>query len=182
MKLGKSLGVKSKVITNEVDHKPIVSFYNLKGIVNNGLQINFQRFKGKKVLIVNTASDCGYTNQYNELQKLNELYKHNLTILGFPSNDFKEQEKGSDQEIAIFCYATFGIQFRLMKKSRVIKGDAQNEVYQWLTDRNKNGWNERQPEWNFSKYLVDENGALTHYFGPGVSPLSDDVKKNLDKN
>jgi len=182
MKMGKSLGLKSKVVTNEAEHKPITSFYDLKGTVNNGVQINFNRFKGQKVLIVNTASDCGYTAQYDELQKLNELYKANLTILGFPSNNFKNQEAGSDEQIAIFCYATFAIKFRLMKKSRVIKGHHQNEVYQWLTHKNKNGWNEKQPEWNFSKYLVNEEGVLTHYFGPGVSPLSNDVRKYLDKN
>src|SRR3954447_9266300 len=107
MKMGKSLGLKSKVVTNEADHKPITSFYDLKGTVNNGVQINFNRFKGQKVLIVNTASDCGYTAQYDELQKLNELYKDNLTILGFPSSDFKNQEARSDEQIAIFCYATY---------------------------------------------------------------------------
>ena len=125
MKAGKWLGVKSGIISNDANHKPFTSFYNLKGTVNNGVQINFARFKHKKILIVNTASDCGYTSQYSELQKLNEIYKDRLTILGFPSNDFKEQEKGSNEEIAVFCYSTFGIKFRLMKKSRVIKGESE---------------------------------------------------------
>ncbi len=179
MKAGKWFGVKAKVVTTEDEIKPTMPFYDLKATANNGIQINFANFKGKKVLIVNTASDCGYTTQFYELEKLNELYKGRLAIIGFPANDFKEQEKGSDEEIAAFCYATFAIQFLLMKKSRVVKGDRQNEVYQWLTDKNKNGWNDKEPEWNFSKYLVNEEGILTHYFGPAVSPLSDNVRKNL---
>lgn len=179
MKAGKWFGIKAKVATIDKDVKPISSFYHLKSTANNGIQISFSEFKGKKVLIVNTASDCGYTAQFYELEKLNELYKGRLVIVGFPANDFKEQEKGSDGEIAAFCYATFGIQFSLMKKSKVVKGEQQNEVYRWLTDKNKNGWNEKEPEWNFSKYLVNEYGSLTHYFGPAVSPLGDIVRNNL---
>jgi glutathione peroxidase len=179
MKAGKWFGLKSKVETTKDDVKPIIPFYNLKASANNGKQINFSDFKGKKVLIVNTASDCGYTGQFSELEKLHDLYKEQIAIIGFPANDFKEQEKGSDEEIAAFCYATFGIQFPLILKSSVLKGEQQNVVYQWLTDKNKNGWNETEPEWNFSKYLVNEEGALTHYFGPAISPLSDVVRKNL---
>jgi len=179
MKAGKWFGVKAKVETIGKDVKPISSFYDLKSTANNGIQISFSEFKGKKVLIVNTASDCGYTAQFYELEKLNELYKGRLVIVGFPANDFKEQEKGSDTEIAAFCYATFGIQFCLMKKSKVVKGEQQNEVYRWLTDKNKNGWNEKEPGWNFSKYLVNEYGSLTHYFGPAISPLDDIVRNNL---
>lgn len=182
MKAGKWFGVKANVETIEDEIKPVASFYDLKATANNGIQIGFSDFKGKKVLLVNTASDCGYTAQFYELEKLNQLYKGSLIIIGFPANDFKEQEKGSDKEIAAFCYATFGIQFLLMKKSKVVKGARQNEVYKWLTDKNKNGWNDKEPEWNFSKYLVNEKGILTHYFGPAISPLSNELRRNLDKN
>ncbi len=180
MKAGKWFGLKAKVETIKDNVKPVIPFYDLKATANNGRQINFSDFKGKKVLIVNTASDCGYTAQFYELEKLNELYKERLVIIGFPANDFKDQEKGSDEEIAAFCYSTFGIQFPLVKKSKVLKGEQQNEVFQWLTDKNKNGWNDKEPEWNFEKYLVNEQGMLTHYFGPSISPLSEEVRKNLE--
>lgn len=155
--------------------KPPVSFYSLKMPSNTGSEIDFSQFKGKKVMLVNTASNCGYTNQYDDLEKLYKEHAGKLVILAFPANDFKEQEKGSDEEIAQFCKLNFGISFPLMKKTVVIKMQGQNPVFQWLTDPAKNGWNSMQPEWNFSKYLVNEEGVLTNYFGPMVSPLSKEV-------
>lgn len=154
---------------------PPVSFYSLKAVYNNGDTLDFSTLKGKKVLLVNTASDCGYTSQYNDLQALADQYSGSLVVIGFPANDFKEQEKGTDEEIAEFCKSNFGLRFPLMKKSVVISAPAQNAVYAWLTDPAKNGWNNKPPTWNFSKYLVNEAGVLTHYFDPSVSPLSADV-------
>jgi glutathione peroxidase len=177
----KITGKNTKTATNE-KAAPLVSFYNLKSTLNNGKELDFSQLKGKKVLIVNTASDCGYTNQYDDLQKLNEQYKDKLVILGFPANDFKEQEKGSDEEIAQFCKLNFGVTFPLMKKSIVIKNEQQNPIFQWLTDSTRNGWNQKAPSWNFSKYLINEDGALTNYFDPSVSPLSEEVKKSIEKN
>ncbi len=177
----KITGKNTKTATNE-KAAPLVSFYNLKSTLNNGQELDFSQLKGKKVLIVNTASDCGYTNQYDDLQKLNEQYKDKLVILGFPANDFKEQEKGSDEEIAQFCKLNFGVTFPLMKKSSVIKNAQQNPIFQWLTDSTRNGWNQKAPSWNFSKYLINEEGALTNYFDPSVSPLSEEVKKSIEKN
>lgn len=174
MWLGKLTGSKSRKLSNK-ETAPPLSFYSLKTTANNGDTVDFASFKGKKVLLVNTASNCGYTNQYDDLQKLSEKYKDKLVVLGFPANDFKEQEKGSDNEIAAFCKANFGVTFLLMKKSTVIKSPEQNPVFQWLTDSTKNGWNSKFPTWNFSKYLVNENGSLTNYFDPAVSPLSDAV-------
>ncbi|WP_315818648.1 glutathione peroxidase [Paraflavitalea speifideaquila] len=124
---------------------------------------------------MNTASDCGYTNQYEDLQKLYETYKDKLVIIGFPANDFHEQEKGNDEEIAQFCKVNFGVSFPLAKKSVVIKSPEQNPVFGWLTHKALNGWNEQEPSWNFSKYLVNERGVLTHYFDPSVSPTSNVV-------
>ena len=155
--------------------QPPVSFYSLKAILNNGNELDFSTLKGKKVLLVNTASECGYTNQYDDLQKLYEKYNNSLVVIGFPANDFKQQEKATDDEIAQFCKLNYGVTFPLIKKSVVIKNDQQHEVFQWLTDAAKNGWNNKQPSWNFSKYLVNENGVLTNYFGPSISPLSKDV-------
>ncbi|MGG9961888.1 glutathione peroxidase [Ferruginibacter sp. SUN106] len=160
--------------------EPPVPFYMQQAISINGDTIDFSSFKGKKVLLVNTASDCGYTNQYDDLQKLSETYKDKLVVLGFPANDFKEQEKGTDKEIAEFCKVNFGVTFPLMQKSIVIKSPQQNPVFQWLTEAAKNGWNDKAPTWNFSKYLVNEKGILTNYFDPSVSPLSDAVTKAIE--
>jgi glutathione peroxidase len=159
----------------EEKKQPALSFYDLEATRNNGETFEFAALKGKKVLVVNTASNCGYTGQYAELQDLYNRYKNEIEILAFPANDFKEQEKGTDAEIAEFCRLNFGIGFPLMKKTSVIAGEAQHPVYRWLTDPAKNGWNSRTPEWNFSKYLVDEQGRLTHYFGASVSPLDDEL-------
>ncbi len=163
------------------NNKPPLSFYSLKGTLNNGDTLDFSTLKGKKILLVNTASDCGYTNQYADLQKLADQYKEKLVVIGFPANEFKEQEKGTDAEIAQFCQSNYGITFTLMKKSGVKKSMEQNSVYQWLTDAAKNGWNNKPPSWNFSKYIVNEEGALTHFFGPSVSPVSPTISKAIEQ-
>lgn len=156
--------------------QPPVSFYSLKGTLNNGDTLDFASLKGKKIMLVNTASDCGYTDQYDALQKLSEEYQDKLVVVGFPANDFKQQEKGTDEEIAQFCKQNFGVKFPLMKKSVVMKSSGQNEVFRWLTDSAKNGWNNKPPSWNFTKYIVNEEGALTNYFGPSVSPTGKKIK------
>ncbi|RTQ48807.1 glutathione peroxidase [Hymenobacter gummosus] len=152
-----------------------VPFHQLSGTLNSGKPFSFEDLKGKQVLLVNTASNCGYTGQYQELQQLQEQFGEDLVVLGFPANDFKEQEKADDKAIEQFCQVNFGVSFPLMKKSVVVKNQQQNPVYQWLTDAARNGWNEHAPEWNFAKYLVSPDGRLTHYFGPAVSPLSPEV-------
>ena len=159
-----------------------VSFYSQKGVLNNGDTLDFAALKGKKVLLVNTASNCGYTNQYDDLQKLSEVYKDKLVVLGFPANDFKEQEKGNDTAIAEFCRLNFGVTFPLMQKSSVIKSTQQNPVFQWLTDPAKNGWNSKDPSWNFSKYLVDENGMLICLYSETVDPFDEDIIRLVKKN
>ena len=169
---------RKKIFRNEKNVQPFQSFYSLSAHLNNDTELQFNSFKGKKVLVVNTASDCGYTNQYDDLQKLFEKNNDKLIIIGFPANDFKAQEKRNDKEIAQFCKINFGITFPLAKKSAV-KGDQKNEIFKWLSDKNKNGWNNKQPSWNFSKYLVNEQGVLTHYFDPAISPLSDEVIKAI---
>ena len=165
-------------LSNE-QKQPPVSFYTLKGTLNNGTVFDFSSLKGKKVMLVNTASDCGYTDQYEALQKLSEECKDRLVVIGFPANDFKQQEKGSDEEIAQFCKLNFGVTFPLMKKSVVKKDPQQNEVFKWLTDSTKNGWNNKPPSWNFAKYIVNEEGILTNYFGSSISPAGKDIKKAI---
>lgn len=164
------------VLVNTNGVKPPVSFYSLSVTLNNGKTLSFETLKGKKVLLVNTASDCGYTAQYSELQTLYRHAKEDVEIIGFPANDFKQQEKGSDEEIAQFCAVNFGVSFPLSKKAAVIKGAVQHPVYQWLTSRQQNGWNDQAPSWNFAKFLVNEEGTLTHYFPPGLSPVDAEVR------
>ena len=175
--------LRGKNVTELVNEQkqPPVSFYSLKGTLNNGDTFDFATVKGKKVMLVNTASDCGYTDQYDALQKLAEEYKDKLVVVGFPANDFKQQEKGTDEEIAQFCKLNFGVSFPLMKKSVVIKTTQQNEVFKWLSDSTMNGWNNKPPSWNFAKYIVNEDGVLTNYFGSSISPMSTDVIKAITK-
>ncbi len=175
MRLTRSSQKIEQIKKNDGHTVPAVSFYSLQSPMNNGDRLDFSALKGKKVLLVNTASNCGYTAQYGELESLYERYKDKLVVLGFPANDFKEQENGTDGAIAEFCRVNFGVTFPLMKKSSVVKGSAQNTVFKWLTDASKNGWNTQEPVWNFCKYLVDENGVLTHYFAMSVSPESPEI-------
>ncbi|OIR05038.1 hypothetical protein GALL_128540 [mine drainage metagenome] len=171
MFFGKLFPSKHAMLVNDKFIQPSVSFYDLKAIANNGDTVNFENFRGKKIMIVNTASDCGYTAQYDELEKLYQQYKNSLVILGFPANDFKEQEKKKDDQIANFCKINYGVTFQLMKKSHVVKGVEQNEVFKWLSDSTKNGWCNQQPLWNFSKYIINEKGVLTNFFAQTISPL-----------
>lgn len=160
--------------------KPAVSFYQLPATANNGSHFDFSTLVGKKVLLVNTASDCGYTAQYQELEQLFQQQNGKLIILAFPANDFNGQEPGQDEAIARFCKLNYQVSFPLMKKSIVVKETGQNPVYRWLTDKDENGWNTQAPEWNFSKYLVNEKGELVNYFSPGVSPLGREIKNALE--
>jgi glutathione peroxidase len=174
--LMKLSGLKNDRIKINIQHKmPLISIYTLKAMKINNQLLLLKDLKGKKILLVNTASDCGYTGQYEDLEKLYRQYEGKLVVLGFPANDFQQQEKGTDEDIASFCKINYGVTFLLMKKSQVKKGTGQNQVFNWLSDAHKNGWNNKAPVWNFSKYLLDEQGVLTHYFDPSVSPLSNEV-------
>jgi len=176
---GKIMGDGGKVKLNKANSIPIQSFYDLHAIKNNGDTLHFSELKGKKVLIVNTASDCGYTGQYEELEKLHKEYGEKLFVLGFPANDFQEQEKKSDTDIAAFCKVNYGVTFQLMKKSSVIKSAQQNPVFNWLSNPAANGWSKYEPTWNFSKYIIDESGVLKAFYTQDVSPLSNSVVEQL---
>ncbi len=164
-----------KIKVNTLMQLPTEPIYNLNTDLINADKFFMPGTKGKKILLVNTASDCGFTNQYEELEELYKKYDGKLVVLGFPSNDFQQQESGTNATIASFCKLIFGISFPLMQKSVVIKSNAQNEVFKWLTDAGKNGWNNQAPKWNFCKYLVNEQGVLTHYFDSAVSPMGAEV-------
>ena len=173
-------GKNGTVISNENNAKSIVSFYQQKAILNNGNPIDFSVYSGKKVLIVNTASNCGYTGQYAELQKLHEKLGDKLAIIAFPANDFAEQEKSSDNEISQFCQINYGVTFPIAKKGVVVKSKEQQPIFKWLTDSRANGWNSHQPDWNFGKYVIDEKGNLTNYFGPSISPFDSEFLKAVE--
>ena len=178
-KLGKK-GNNGTVLKNEKNVVPTSSFYDLKVELNGSKPLGFSDFRGRKVILVNTASDCGYTGQYAELQSLHEQFGEALRIIAFPANDFAGQEKGSDSEIAGFCQVNYGVTFPVALKGVVLKKAGQQEVYKWLTGKDLNGWNEHAPDWNFGKYIIDEKGILTHYFGPSISPLDKEFLGELE--
>lgn len=150
------------------------SIYDFKVEAIDGTTIDFAEYKGKKLLIVNTASKCGYTPQYEDLQALHEAYGDKLVILGFPSNNFMGQEPGSNLQIAEFCKENYGVTFQMMAKVEV-KGNNQHPLYKWLSSKELNGWNDEVPSWNFCKYLIDENGKLVKFYKSGVKPMDQEI-------
>ncbi len=177
----KLTGKNTTALSNTAQVKPPQSFYDLSLKLNNGKVLDCSTLAGKKVLLVNTASNCGYTNQYGGLQTLQNEMQDKLVIIGFPANDFKEQEQGSDESIGQFCSINFGVTFPLAAKSVVLKKEGQGPIFEWLTDKSKNGWNDHQPDWNFCKYLINETGVLTHYFSASVQPGGPEIKAALSK-
>lgn len=152
-----------------------VSFHDFSiPSLNEEDTIVFSAFKGKKVLVVNVASKCGYTYQYEGLQALYEAHKDELVIIGFPCNQFLFQEPGSGDEIKSFCSLNYGVTFLLTTKIDV-KGNNQHPVYQWLTSKALNGNADYSISWNFNKFLISENGELLAYFGSDVKPLGPEI-------
>jgi glutathione peroxidase len=157
---------------------PAASIYDFKVEGLDGKTIDFSSFKGKKILIVNTASQCGYTPQYEGLEKLYEQYKDKLVIVGFPANNFGAQEPGSNEEIKTFCKKNYGVSFPMAAKISV-KGDDMAPIYKWLTSKGENGVLDATITWNFNKFLLDENGHLLYYFPSKVTPMSDEITSKL---
>lgn len=144
----------------------------------DGAEFDYAQLKGKKVLIVNTASECGYTPQYEDLEKLYQAHKDKLIILGFPANNFGGQEPGTNEEIKEFCKSKYNVTYPMFEKISVL-GDDMAPLYKWLSSKDLNGWNDQQPKWNFNKYLLDEEGNLVKYFSSAVKPMSDDIVSQL---
>ena len=149
------------------------SIYDFRIKDIEGKLVDFSEFRGKNILIVNTASRCGYTPQYESLQKLHETYGHQVVVLGFPANNFLWQEPGSNSEIATFCKENYGVTFRMFEKIPV-RGNDRHPLYQWLSA--KSG---KKPSWNFCKYIVNKNGEVTGFFGPKVSPMDEVIIKQI---
>lgn len=146
------------------------TIYHFKMTDLYGKEFKFSKLKGKKIMIVNTASKCGYTPQYKDLEQLYKTYKDkNFVIVGFPANNFGQQEPGSNTEIAEFCQQNYGVSFPMMEKTSV-KGDDMNPIYQFLTKQSKNGYKDSEVAWNFQKYLIDENGYLVNVYPSKVLP------------
>lgn len=155
------------------------SIYDFKVPSLDGNTIDFSKYKGKYMLIVNTASKCGYTKQYADLEKLHEQYGNKLVIVGFPANNFGGQEPGSNTEIKDFCQKNYGVKFPMAEKVSV-KGDDTHPLFQWLTQKDKNGVMDAEIKWNFTKFLVDKNGKLVAVFPSSVNPMSEEITKYLN--
>ncbi|MDN3203542.1 glutathione peroxidase [Algoriphagus sp. C2-7] len=150
------------------------SFYDFEMKDLDGKTRKFSEFKGKKILVVNVASRCGYTPQYEGLQELYSNFSDKVVVLGFPANNFGGQEPGSNDEIKEFCTANYGVTFPVFEKVSV-KGFDKHPIYRWLSDPELNGWNSEEPSWNFCKYLIDEKGELLKYYPSSVTPLDEDI-------
>jgi glutathione peroxidase len=175
--MGKAFGVNSnkKINIQGVKNKQAAPLESI--ILNNGKPIDKSKLENKKILIVNTASGCGYTPQYTQLQALQNQHPQ-LLVIAFPANDFKNQETKNDTEIAAFCSINYGVKFPITQKTST-QGQAIHPMYAWLTNADKNGWNTQAPQWNFSKYLLNEEGVLLGYFGSGVNPLDKSITSLL---
>lgn len=154
------------------------SIYDIRINDITGQEINLNDFKGKKILFVNVASECGFTGQYEGLQKLADTYKEKLVVIGVPCNQFGGQEPGNSEQIQSFCKVNYGVTFLITEKIKV-KGDEQHPLYQWLTQKEKNGKSSSSVKWNFQKYIIDENGILIDYFYSMTKPLSNKITKLL---
>lgn len=151
------------------------TIYQFKVKDIKGNEFDFSKLKGKKILLVNTASKCGLTPQYEQLEALYDEFKgSNFVVVGFPANNFLEQEPGTNEEIATFCSSNYGVTFPMMEKISV-KGDDMHEVYQFLTKRNRNGLEDNTVQWNFQKYLINEQGHLDKIVSSQIVPIDESI-------
>jgi glutathione peroxidase len=155
---------------------PTKSLYDFTVKSLDGKPVSLSGFKGKKVVILNVASKCGFTPQYADWEKFYKEHGSKVVVLGFPANNFGSQEPGSSEEIATFCQKNYGVTFPMFEKVSVL-GDDQSPLYKWLTDKSMNGWNDKVPTWNFCKYVINEKGELTHFFASKVKPTDEEFKK-----
>jgi glutathione peroxidase len=175
MKAIKFLNLLFLSMVSAVGFSQVTSFYDFKVKTLEGKEFDFSTLKGKKVMIVNTASKCGFTPQYKDLEALYKQYQgDNFVIIGFPENNFLNQEPGTNEQIREFCTANYGVTFPMMEKISV-KGKDMAPIYQWLTSKSKNGVMDSSVKWNFQKYLIDENGKLQEVISPMEKPNSEKV-------
>ncbi len=173
-----SLFFSTVTTNNPISMKPIASIYDISIKSLSGEIIDLSKFKGKKILFVNTASECGFTKQYADLQKLHETYKDKLVVIGVPCNQFGGQEPGNAMQIQSFCQVNYGVTF-LMTEKVDVKGDNQHPLYKWLTQKELNKVKSSSVKWNFQKYLLDENGNFIDYYYSITKPMSSKITKQL---
>ncbi len=177
--------IKDKKISTKMTTKTatdLEDIYQFKMTDLYGNDFDFSSLKGKKLMIVNTASKCGFTPQYKGLEKLYETYKDKgFVIVGFPANNFGKQEPGTDDEIAAFCEQNYGVSFPMMTKTSV-KGDDMNPVYRFLTQASKNGFKDSEVAWNFQKYLIDEKGHVVNMYPSKTLPTDEAIVKWIENN
>lgn len=166
---------KEKLMKTKAYPKTIYAF---KVPAIEGGTIDFSKYKGKKILVVNTASKCGFTPQYEGLEKLYKEHQDKLVIVGFPANNFGQQEPGSNEEIQQFCKLRYGVTFPLASKVDVV-GENTHPLFKWLTSKEENGVLDATVAWNFTKFLLDENGKLLASFPSKVTPGSEEIAKYL---
>jgi glutathione peroxidase len=153
------------------------SFYDFKLQSLDGKEtVDFAKYKGKKVIVLNTASACGYTPQYADWQAFHAKYGDKIVVIGCPANNFGGQEPGTNTEIATFCQKNYGVSFQMLEKISVLGAD-QHPLYQWLSKKDLNGWNNEAPKWNFCKYVINEKGEVANFFASGVKPNSPEFLK-----
>ncbi len=158
-----------------------VSLYDFKVKDIDGKDFDLSSLKGKKVLVVNVASKCGLTPQYNKLQDLYEKYKDkNFVVIGFPANNFNGQEPGTNEEIKTFCTLNYNVSFPMMSKIDVV-GDNKAPLYKWLTEKSQNGKMDAEVQWNFQKFMIDENGQLVDFVAPREDPFCDKIINWIEK-
>ena len=157
------------------NNKPM-SIYDIAINDLYGSEINLAHYKGKFILFVNVASECGFTNQYEGLQKLYDKYQDKLMVIGVPCNQFGGQEPGTSQEIESFCKRNYGVTF-LMTEKIDVKGKNQHPLYKWLTDKTLNGVKNTSVKWNFQKYMIGPNGEYIDYFYSITKPMSSKITK-----
>lgn len=170
------LGKKNTIATslNSTVHKGSLYDFTVNDLQEKSVKLS--DYKGKPVVIINVASKCGFTPQYADWQKFHEKYGDKIAVLGFPANNFMSQEPGSNDEIAEFCQKNYGVTFKMFSKVDV-KGADKAPLYKWLSEKELNGWNDKEPTWNFCKYVIDANGNLTHFFESKITPDNEEFKK-----
>jgi glutathione peroxidase len=163
---------------NAVKTTGVKSIYDFKLKTLDGEEISLAKFAGKKMLLINVASECGFTPQYKNLQALHEQYGDKVTLIAFPANNFGKQEPGNSAEIKNFCSKNYGVTFQMMEKISV-KGEDTHPLYSWLSNKDENGCCDNAPNWNFCKYLIDEKGQIVKFFSSKVDPLSTEITSLL---
>ena len=154
---------------------PTKSLYDFTVNSIEGKTVPLKQYRGKKVVILNTASKCGFTPQFEKWEAFYKEHGDKVVVLGFPANNFKSQDPGTNSEIAEFCKKNYGVSFPMFEKTEVL-GENQSPLYKWLSDKSMNGWNDKVPTWNFCKYVINEKGELTHFFASKVLPTDPEFK------